>query len=298
MALWLDPRRVAAGAGAAAPLLPTNTRRTDTAPADTPNKVPRAHEQIAVQTSIRRKRLRIACSLGGWLPALRHVSEPRSVTLTFDDGPTPETTPALLLPLAARGQTATFFVRGVRASFHPNLIDATVAAGRDVFAHGWDHVHLDRVPPARLGADFTHTETLLAAYHPAPNPYFVHLSYMASVYSPWAHRVIAMWRPDAPLVRWSVSNEDVQISGERGDALGQRGVAAARANDIARNPRVGGAILALHEAPFGISGATNAVISPALLEHSLTVLAGAGLRTACLSPRRPPLLLGRCVLVG
>ena len=49
-----------------------------------------------------------------------------TVALTFDDGPYPETTPALL---AALGDTpATFFLWGEHAEAHPSLVRAIASA--------------------------------------------------------------------------------------------------------------------------------------------------------------------------
>lgn len=59
--------------------------------------------------------------------------------LTFDDGPDPEYTPALLEVLASHGARATFFMLGKRASAHPELVSRVAAAGHAVANHGWDH---------------------------------------------------------------------------------------------------------------------------------------------------------------
>lgn len=63
----------------------------------------------------------------------------KGVALTFDDGPDPETTPQLLELLASHGVTATFFVTGVRAERHPELIRAILAGGHDVANHSYSH---------------------------------------------------------------------------------------------------------------------------------------------------------------
>src|SRR5687768_5518441 len=44
------------------------------------------------------------------------------VALTFDDGPSPLTTPLVLDVLKQRGARATFFVLGSRAEAHPELL--------------------------------------------------------------------------------------------------------------------------------------------------------------------------------
>ena len=63
----------------------------------------------------------------------------RGIALTIDDGPHPETTPALLAALAAHGAHATFFFLADRARQHPELVRATVAAGHEIGLHGLTH---------------------------------------------------------------------------------------------------------------------------------------------------------------
>src|SRR5215510_7189617 len=63
----------------------------------------------------------------------------RQVSLTFDDGPDPETTPRLLRLLAAGNARATFFVVGERAARHPEIARAIVDEGHEVANHTWRH---------------------------------------------------------------------------------------------------------------------------------------------------------------
>jgi peptidoglycan-N-acetylglucosamine deacetylase len=61
--------------------------------------------------------------------------------LTFDDGPHPRTTPAVLQVLAAARVRASFFVIGRLARGHADLLRAAHAAGHTIGNHGWDHAH-------------------------------------------------------------------------------------------------------------------------------------------------------------
>ena len=61
--------------------------------------------------------------------------------LTFDDGPHPRTTPAVLQALAAARVRASFFVIGRLACTHVALLRAAHAAGHVIGNHGWDHAH-------------------------------------------------------------------------------------------------------------------------------------------------------------
>jgi peptidoglycan/xylan/chitin deacetylase (PgdA/CDA1 family) len=60
--------------------------------------------------------------------------------LTFDDGPDPRTTPALLDLLAARDAQATFFPIAPRAAQHPHLVARMLADGHAVGVHCHEHV--------------------------------------------------------------------------------------------------------------------------------------------------------------
>ncbi len=75
------------------------------------------------------------------------------VALTFDDGPDPESTPALLAALDAAGARATFFVLVDRAEQHPELLRA-IAERHEVALHGPSHdTRLVFAAPARGAAD-------------------------------------------------------------------------------------------------------------------------------------------------
>jgi peptidoglycan/xylan/chitin deacetylase (PgdA/CDA1 family) len=67
-----------------------------------------------------------------------------SVELTFDDGPDPLWTPAVLAALSGSPLRATFFVIAPRAEAHPRLVAAIRQAGHAVELHCHDHVrHTD-----------------------------------------------------------------------------------------------------------------------------------------------------------
>jgi peptidoglycan/xylan/chitin deacetylase (PgdA/CDA1 family) len=63
----------------------------------------------------------------------------RRVALTFDDGPDPEVTPAVLDALAQRGGRATFFSIGRALEEHPELARRLVAEGHELGNHSWRH---------------------------------------------------------------------------------------------------------------------------------------------------------------
>ncbi|HEX2252352.1 MAG TPA: polysaccharide deacetylase family protein [Thermoanaerobaculia bacterium] len=61
------------------------------------------------------------------------------VALTFDDGPDPRVTPAVLDLLAAHGARASFFLIGRRAEAHPALVAEIVQRGHRVENHTYRH---------------------------------------------------------------------------------------------------------------------------------------------------------------
>ncbi|GHF56900.1 peptidoglycan/xylan/chitin deacetylase (PgdA/CDA1 family) [Deinococcus metalli] len=65
----------------------------------------------------------------------------RALALTFDDGPDPVTTPAVLDALRGAQAHATFFVFAGRAEAQPALIARMLAEGHQVEAHAVKHVH-------------------------------------------------------------------------------------------------------------------------------------------------------------
>src|SRR3954452_24306531 len=68
------------------------------------------------------------------------------VVLTFDDGPWPVNTPAVLKALEEHCIKATFFPIGKHATYYPEILKQVGAAGHSVGAHTWSHKDLSRKP--------------------------------------------------------------------------------------------------------------------------------------------------------
>jgi peptidoglycan/xylan/chitin deacetylase (PgdA/CDA1 family) len=73
----------------------------------------------------------------------------KEVVLTFDDGPWPENTPAVLKALQDNCTKATFFEIGEHATWRPDLTKTLVAAGMTVGSHTWSHKDLAKNPYAK-----------------------------------------------------------------------------------------------------------------------------------------------------
>ena len=98
---------------------------------------------------------------------LWYVATPDPVfALTFDDGPHPGTTPALLEVLARHRARATFFLIGERVRTHPDLVAAIVAGGHEIANHLMRDERSALVPPERFRRDLAETTALLTPYAP------------------------------------------------------------------------------------------------------------------------------------
>ena len=66
------------------------------------------------------------------------------VVLTFDDGPWPKNTQAVLAALAAHCTKAIFFPIGLHATYEPGLLKQVAAAGHAIGSHTWCHQDLSK----------------------------------------------------------------------------------------------------------------------------------------------------------
>lgn len=81
------------------------------------------------------------------------LDEPRGIALTFDDGPHPEGTPAVLEALAREGAKATFFLVGEQVQRYSALAAEIAAAGHETAVHGYRHRNQMRLLPRFFVAD-------------------------------------------------------------------------------------------------------------------------------------------------
>ena len=99
-----------------------------------------------------------------------HRAAADGVRLTFDDGPHPEGTPAVLDVLARHGARATFFLVGEQVRRDPALAREVADAGHVVALHGDRHRCVLGVGPRTLADDLArgHATIADAAGTPAP----------------------------------------------------------------------------------------------------------------------------------
>lgn len=77
----------------------------------------------------------------------------KEIVLTFDDGPMPKTTPAVLAALSAECVKATFFVVGRQAKANPDLLRRIRDEGHTVAHHSMTHPVMTTLPHDKGRAD-------------------------------------------------------------------------------------------------------------------------------------------------
>ncbi|MFF8841806.1 polysaccharide deacetylase family protein [Streptomyces sp. NPDC015127] len=83
-------------------------------------------------------------------PFLRVPAKDRTMVLTFDDGPDPRYTPAILATLREHGVQAMFFVCGEMATQHPDLLRKMADDGHVIGNHTWSHPLVPGLAPSRI----------------------------------------------------------------------------------------------------------------------------------------------------
>lgn len=102
---------------------------------------------------------------GTWtwgLPILTRLPEAENaVALTFDDGPSAETTPLILDALRSENARATFFVLGDAVDRHPELLRRIVAEGHAVGIHAYTHEPFVLLPQRAVLEEVRRTEAAI-----------------------------------------------------------------------------------------------------------------------------------------
>ena len=189
---------------------------------------------------------------GRWswgLPILtRLTTSKKRVALTFDDGPSPETTPAVLDVLASFGVRATFFVLGESVERSPELLRRIVAEGHAVGLHGHRHRPLVLLSGREIRGEIRRARE--AVHRVCPDAAVSH----------WL-------RPPhgfkSPGVLWAVSRAGFRLAGWSVDGRDYRETDPER---VARNVLDAlrpGAVILLHDGP---GNAATVAALPAILQ--------------------------------
>lgn len=132
-----------------------------------------------------------------------------AVALTFDDGPNPPCTDAILDVLERYDVPATFFCVGLQARAHPETLARMTAAGHAIGNHTWSHPLLPDLTPGEVAGQVDRTAKAIAlATGGQPPPLF------RPPYGAGADAVLAS--PDAvtiDTVLWDVDTGDWAMPG-------------------------------------------------------------------------------------
>ena len=170
------------------------------------------------------------------------------VALTFDDGPDPLVTPAVLDLLRQSGARATFFCVGRRAEAHPDLVAAIRSGGHGVENHTYTHSNgFAFGGPRGLRQEIERAQTAIVRAG-GSRPRFFRAP--AGIQNPWVPFVLA--RAGLSLVSWTRRGFDtVTRDGARVAARLGRGLR-------------GGDILLLHDASSARTAHGRPVVLDAL----------------------------------
>jgi peptidoglycan/xylan/chitin deacetylase (PgdA/CDA1 family) len=142
----------------------------------------------------------------------------KEVVLTFDDGPWPVNTPAVLKALSDNCLKATFFEIGEHAMWHPEITKQVIAAGMTVGSHTWSHKDLARNPYASdLDLAKQEIEMGVSAVHAAADapiaPFFrfPNLQHPPELLSYLAERGIASFSTDIDSFDFKIHKPDQVI---------------------------------------------------------------------------------------
>jgi len=189
----------------------------------------------------------------------------KAVSLTFDDGPDPERTPAVLASLQKHNVHATFFVVGYRAEKYPELLKQIAAQGHEIANHSYSHSYanfkLNKTEIFKEEIDKTdaiiqHLTSQTSVLFRPPGGY---LSDNLVLYTKQQQLPIAYWT-------WQQDSKDWKV-GNSGTAI---------ANYIIKNIQPGQIIL-LHD------GAENGLQTAAAVDILLTKLCAEGYQFVSMS---------------
>jgi peptidoglycan/xylan/chitin deacetylase (PgdA/CDA1 family) len=165
-------------------------------------------------------------AVGNALPVVLRQDGAAGVALTFDDGPHPQGTPAVLETLREAGALATFFLAGEQVARRPALAAEIVAAGHRVELHCFRHRNQLRLSAGSLLAD---AERAKAAIEEASGQEVLDYRPPYGIFSAVGLRAVRArgWRP----VLWSQWGRDWTRRATPA-SIARRATATARAGDI------------------------------------------------------------------
>jgi peptidoglycan/xylan/chitin deacetylase (PgdA/CDA1 family) len=153
----------------------------------------------------------------------------KEVVLTFDDGPWPVNTPAVLKALAEECTTGIFFSIGKHATYYPEILKQVYAAGHTIGTHTWSHATLTNkklTEPQRkeeIEKGFSAVKWALGGASPAPFFRFPALQHPPEMVTYLGERNIAMFSCDLDSFDFKASKAQqvIDVTMKKLDKLGK-----------------------------------------------------------------------------
>lgn len=153
----------------------------------------------------------------------------KEVVLTFDDGPWPQNTPAVLKALADECTTGIFFIIGKHATYYPEILKQVYAAGHTVGTHTWSHATLTNKKltedqrKEEIEKGFSAVKLSLGGVSPAPFFRFPALQHPPEMVTYLGDRGIAMFSCDLDSFDFKARNAQavIDVTMKKLDKLGK-----------------------------------------------------------------------------
>jgi peptidoglycan-N-acetylglucosamine deacetylase len=165
--------------------------------------------------------------------------DPKSLAITFDDGPDPEYTPQILDILKQKKVPATFFVVGVNAEEYPELLRRAYAEGHTIGNHTYSHPNIAALSEPATARELSMTQRLIEHA----------VGHSTTLFRPPYNADSEPQTPSeiAPILR--AQNQNYVTVGERVDPRDwQPGVTAAQIVAEVASEKDNGHIILLHDA--------------------------------------------------
>ena len=151
------------------------------------------------------------------------------VVLTFDDGPWPENTPAVLKALQDQCTTGIFFSIGKHATYYPEILKQVYNAGHTVGSHTWSHAVLtnkkltDDQRKEEIEKGLSAVKWALGGVSPAPFFRFPALQHPPQTVTYLGTRNIAMFSSDLDSFDFKARNAQavIDVTFKKLDKLGK-----------------------------------------------------------------------------
>jgi len=124
--------------------------------------------------------------------------ESGAICLTFDDGPDPRATPAIIKLLNEKQIKATFFPIGIKVEKYPYLANLISSQGHLIGEHGYSHIHAWKLNPVAYYKDLIKENTVIDNFFGKSQTRFFRpangkVNLITLAYTLISHRQIIFW---------------------------------------------------------------------------------------------------------